>query len=71
MIHQPHGEAQDQASDIKISARRILRMREQLAEMLAKNSGQPLKKVQVDMDRDFFLEADDAVKYGIVDKILK
>jgi ATP-dependent Clp protease protease subunit len=71
MIHQPHGGAQGQASDIEISARRILRMREQLAEMLAKNSGQPLKKVQVDMDRDFFLEADDAVKYGIVDKILK
>jgi ATP-dependent Clp protease protease subunit len=71
MIHQPHGGAQGQASDIEISARRILRMREQLAEMLAKNSGQPLKKVQADMDRDFFLEADDAVKYGIVDKILR
>jgi ATP-dependent Clp protease protease subunit len=71
MIHQPHGGAQGQASDIEISAKRILRMREQLAEMLAKNAGQPLKKVQADMDRDFFLEADDAVKYGIVDKILK
>lgn len=71
MIHQPHGGAQGQASDIEISAKRILRMREQLAEMLAKNSGQPLKKIQTDMDRDFFLEAEDAVKYGIVDKILK
>ncbi len=71
MIHQPHGGAQGQATDIEISAKRIIRMRETLAEILAKNTGQPLKKIQADVDRDFFLEAPDAVKYGIVDKILK
>lgn len=71
MIHQPHGGAQGQASDIEISAKRIIRMREQLAEMLAKSTGQSLKKIQADMDRDFFLEADGAVDYGIVDKVLK
>lgn len=71
MIHQPHGGAQGQATDIEISAKRIIRMREVLAEMLAKNTGQPLKKIQTDIDRDFFMEADAAVKYGIVDKVLK
>lgn len=71
MIHQPHGGAQGQATDIEISAKRIIRMREILAEMLAKNTGQPIKKVHTDIDRDFFMEADAAVKYGIVDKVLK
>ncbi len=71
MIHQPHGGAQGQAADIEISAKRIIRMREILAEMLAKNTGQPIKKVHTDIDRDFFMEADAAVKYGIVDKVLK
>lgn len=71
MIHQPHGGAQGQATDIEISAKRIVRMREQLAEILAKNTGQSLKKVQADMDRDFFMEPEDALKYGIVDKILR
>ncbi len=63
MIHQPHGGAQGQAADIEISAKRIIRMREQLAQILAKNTGQPLKKIQTDMDRDFFLESEEAVRY--------
>lgn len=71
MIHQPHGGAQGQATDIEISAKRIIRLRENLAQILAKNTGQPIKKIQADIDRDFFLESNDAVSYGIVDKILK
>ena len=71
MIHQPHGGAEGQATDIEITAREILRLRQQLYEALAKDTGQPLKKIQQDAERDFHLSAEDAVKYGIVDKILK
>lgn len=70
MIHQPWGGAQGQAADIEISARRILRLREVLNKILSKNTGQPLKKIETDVDRDFFMEANEAVKYGIVDKVL-
>lgn len=70
MIHQPHGGAQGQASDIEISARHILKNREVLNKMLAKNTGQTLAKVEKDMDRDFFMSSDEAKRYGIIDKIL-
>jgi ATP-dependent Clp protease protease subunit len=71
MIHQPHGGAEGQASDIEISARRILSLRERLNKILAKASGQPLEKVSRDADRDFFMTADEAAKYGIIDKVFK
>lgn len=71
MIHQPWGGAQGQASDIEITARHILKSRERLNKILAKNTGQKLEKVAADVDRDFFMDADEAVKYGIVDSILK
>ncbi len=70
MIHQPHGGAEGQASDIEISARRILKNRDILNKMLARTTGQTLSKIEKDVDRDFFLDADDAKKYGIIDKVL-
>jgi len=71
MIHQPHGGAEGQASDIEISARRILKNRETLNKMLAKNTRQPLSKIDKDVDRDFFMDAEESVKYGIIDKVMK
>ena len=71
MIHQPHGGAEGQATDIEIAAKRILKNRETTNKILAKNSGQPLSRIEKDVDRDFFMTADEAVKYGIVDKVLK
>ena len=70
MIHQPSGGAEGKASDIEISARQILKQRERLNKIFAKNTGQTLNKIEKDMDRDFFLDAEEAKKYGIVDKIL-
>lgn len=70
MIHQPLGGAEGQAADIEIRARQILRLRETLAKMMAKNTGQTLAQVEKDIDRDFFMSAEEAKKYGIVDKIL-
>jgi ATP-dependent Clp protease protease subunit len=70
MIHQPLGGAQGQAADIEIRAKQILKLRENLAKMMAKNTGQTLAQVQKDIDRDFFMSADEAKKYGIIDKIL-
>jgi ATP-dependent Clp protease, protease subunit len=70
MIHQPLGGAEGQATDIEIRAKQILRLRETLAKMMAKNTGQSLAQVQKDIDRDFFMSADEAKKYGIIDKIL-
>ena len=70
MIHQPMGGFQGQASDIEIHAREILFLRQRLNEILAKHSGQNVDTIAKDTDRDNFLSADDAVKYGIVDKVL-
>ena len=70
MIHQPHGGSEGQASDIEISAKRIIKMRENLNKMLAKNTGQPLSKIEKDGDRDFFMSAEEAKKYGIIDKVI-
>lgn len=71
MIHQPWGGAQGQASDIEITARHILATRDRLNKILAKTSGQTLEKVQKDVDRDFFMTAEEAKKYGIVDQVYK
>lgn len=71
MIHQPSGGAEGMAADIEITAKQILKIRERLNNMLADNTGQPLKKIEQDVDRDFFMSSDEGVKYGIIDKILK
>lgn len=70
MIHQPLGGFQGQASDIAIHAQEILAVRERLNKIMAHHTGQPIEKIQVDTDRDNFLSADDAVSYGLVDKVL-
>jgi len=70
MIHQPIGSTEGQATDIAITAKHILKTKENLNKMLAENTGQPLSKIENDADRDFFMSADEAKKYGIVDKIL-
>ncbi len=71
MIHQPLGGTEGQASDIAISAKHILRTKENLNKILAKNTGKPLAQVEKDADRNFYMYADDAKKYGIVDEIYK
>ena len=70
MIHQPWGGAQGSASDISIQAKEILRMKEELTKILAEHSGQPFEKVQQDCDRDFFMSAQEAKAYGIVDEVI-
>lgn len=70
MIHQPMGGFQGQATDIDIHAREILRMRADLNKILARHTGKPIKKVQADTERDYFMNAEEACKYGIVDKVL-
>lgn len=70
MIHQPLGGAEGQATDIEISARRIIKMRSTLNKILAKNSGQTLARVEKDVDRDYFMDADEAKKYGIIDSVV-
>lgn len=71
MIHQPWGGAQGQAVDIEITARHIMKTRDQLNKMLAKATGKPLDQIAKDTDRDFFMNAEEAKKYGLVDNILK
>lgn len=70
MIHQPHGGAQGQASDIEISAKRIIRTRERLNEIAAKHTGQPLERIARDMDRDYFMSAEEAREYGVIDRVI-
>ncbi len=70
MIHQPHGGVEGQASDIEISARRIIKNREVLNKLLATYSGQSLSKIEKDVDRDFFMSAEESKKYGLIDKVL-
>ncbi len=71
MIHQPWGGAQGQASDIEITARHIIKTRARLNKMLAKASGQKLSQIEKDVDRDFFMDAEDAKTYGLVDEVYK
>ena len=70
MIHQPMGGAQGQAVDIRIQADEILRMKTQLNKILSKNTGQSLKKIEMDTDRDNFMSANEAKKYGLIDSVL-
>jgi len=70
MIHQPLGGAQGQASDIEITAKHILKTKDILQKYMANLTGQPLKKIEKDMDRDFFMDAQQAVEYGVVDRII-
>lgn len=70
MIHQPSGGAQGQASDVKIVADQILFIRERLNKILAENTGKPIEQIAIDTERDNYLTAQDAVEYGLVDKII-
>ncbi len=70
MLHQPWGGAKGQASDIKIQADRILRDRERISRIISERTGQPLEKVLQDTDRDFFLTAEEAKEYGIIDRVI-
>lgn len=70
MIHQPLGGAEGQATDIEIRAKQILKLRENLTKIMSKNTGQPVAKVAQDIDRDFWMNSEEAKKYGIIDKVL-
>lgn len=70
MIHQPLGGTEGQASDIAIAAEHILKTKQTLYKMLAKNTGKSLTQIEKDADRDYYMSAEEAVKYGIVDKII-
>ncbi|UII57727.1 ATP-dependent Clp endopeptidase proteolytic subunit ClpP [Cytobacillus spongiae] len=70
MIHQPLGGARGQATEIEISAKRILKLREQVNEIIAERTGQPIDKIARDSDRDFFMGAEEAKEYGIIDEII-
>lgn len=69
MIHQPLGGAKGQASDIKIQAMRILKMREDINKILSEKTGKPYEQIEKDTDRDFFMTAQEAVEYGLIDKV--
>ncbi|GAB1543168.1 ATP-dependent Clp protease proteolytic subunit [Scytonema sp. NUACC21] len=71
LIHQPLGGAQGQATDIEIEAKQILRMRQQLNEMLAARTGQPIEKIQKDTDRDYWMSAQEAKEYGLIDRVIE
>ncbi|HSJ43911.1 MAG TPA: ATP-dependent Clp protease proteolytic subunit [Euzebyales bacterium] len=71
LIHQPHGGAEGQSSDIEIQAREIQRIRELLDQILSEKTGQPLGKITEDTDRDFIMTAEEAVEYGIIDQVLQ
>ncbi|MCM3732522.1 ATP-dependent Clp endopeptidase proteolytic subunit ClpP [Fictibacillus nanhaiensis] len=71
MIHQPLGGTQGQASDMAIHAKRILQTRELLNKIISDRSGQPIEKVEKDTDRDYFMSAEEALKYGIIDKVIE
>jgi len=70
MIHQPLGGAQGQASDIEITAREILKLKDELYEIISKHSGQKIEKVRTDSDRDYWMKAEEAKKYGMIDEVL-
>jgi len=70
MVHQPHGGVRGQVSDIEIQAKEILRLRAQLNDILAKHTGKPAEQIAADTERDYFLTAQDAKAYGLVDEIL-
>jgi ATP-dependent Clp protease, protease subunit len=71
MIHQPLGGARGQATDLEISAKRILKLRQHINEIIAEKTGQPVEKVALDTDRDYFMSAYEAKEYGIIDEIIE
>lgn len=71
MIHQPLGGAEGQAVDIAITAKQILKIKDRLNHIMAENTGQPISQIEKDSDRDFFMSADEAKKYGLIDSIIK
>jgi len=71
MIHQPSGGSEGQASNIEIYTREILKIKDKLNELLAKHTGQSLKKVAKDTDRDYFMSAGEALEYGVIDSVLE
>jgi ATP-dependent Clp protease, protease subunit len=71
MLHQPSGGTRGQATDIQIEAKEILRVRRQLNQIYAQRTGQPLEKIERDMDRDFFLSAHEAKEYGLIDQVIE
>ena len=71
LLHQVMGGAEGQAVEIEITARQIIKMKDKLNQILAKHTGQSLSKVEKDTDRDFYMAADEAVKYGLIDKVIK
>jgi ATP-dependent Clp protease protease subunit len=71
MLHQPHGGVEGQASDIEIQAREFGRVKEEMNQMLALHTGQPLEKIRADTDRDFWMTANEAMDYGVVDEVLE
>ena len=70
MIHQPLGGAQGQATDIEIEAKEILRMKNMLNGILANNCSQPIEKIKEDTERDYYMSAQEAVEYGLIDKVI-
>ena len=70
MLHQPHGGIEGQATDIEIQAREFTRVKEEMNQMLAEHTGQPLDKIRTDTDRDFWMTADEAKEYGMIDEVL-
>ncbi|WHX42525.1 ATP-dependent Clp endopeptidase proteolytic subunit ClpP [Mesobacillus sp. AQ2] len=70
MIHQPLGGARGQATEIEISAKRILKLRDHLNKLISERTGQPMEKIEKDTDRDYFMSAQEALEYGIIDKII-
>lgn len=70
MIHQPMGGFQGQAADVAIHAKEVLRLREEINKILAKHTGRELTKIQADTDRDFFMTCDEAMEYGLIDKVV-
>jgi ATP-dependent Clp protease protease subunit len=70
MIHQPMGGVQGQAEDIKIHAEHILKIRDKLNRIMAEQTGQPIERIAIDTDRDNFMSADEAVEYGLIDRVI-
>ena len=70
-IHQPSGGTRGQATDIQIEAKEILRLRHQLNNIYAKNTGKPIEKIEKDMDRDYFMSAEEAKEYGLIDRVIE
>ncbi|MCM3585728.1 ATP-dependent Clp endopeptidase proteolytic subunit ClpP [Mesobacillus maritimus] len=70
MIHQPLGGVKGQATEIEISAKRILKLREHINKIIAERTGQPLKKISTDTERDYYMSAQEALEYGIIDKVI-